>query len=214
MENLKPHYKVLEIDDRRIFSYENIYFDTPELWFFTQHQNGKLNRFKARKRKYVESGYSFFEIKFKSNKSRTIKARVQGVDFDGQLDEKERSLLSQSAMPKTEQLQASMNIDFSRITFASKTLKDRATLDLRLCVSNGEHTKQFENMVIAEVKQDKASSDSAFVKALQACGVKEMRVSKYCVGILCTYSNVKYNRFKPRIRRINKLLDGTDIITL
>ena len=41
------------------------------------HQNKKLNRYKIRQREYLISDISFFEIKFKSNKGRTIKKRIK-----------------------------------------------------------------------------------------------------------------------------------------
>jgi hypothetical protein len=33
-----------------------------------------------------------------------------------------------------------------------------------------------------------------------------MRFSKYCMGLLHVNDNVKYNRFKPRLLQINKIL--------
>ncbi len=72
---LIDHYYILEINDIRIFSYENNYFDTPDLQFFRDHHNGYVNRIKVRTRKYVETGMCFFEIKKKEKVERTNKHR-------------------------------------------------------------------------------------------------------------------------------------------
>jgi len=53
LEMLSEIYKILAIQQRKIFSYRNEYFDTPELSMYSDHHNGKLNRFKVRHRQYI-----------------------------------------------------------------------------------------------------------------------------------------------------------------
>src|SRR5687767_7859268 len=77
LEQLATSYRVLEINDRRICRYETLYFDTADFQLYLCHQNGKLNRYKVRFRRYVESDVSYFEVKLKNNKGRTIKTRVK-----------------------------------------------------------------------------------------------------------------------------------------
>ncbi|MBL0342143.1 MAG: VTC domain-containing protein [Bacteroidetes bacterium] len=76
LDRLKDTYCVLEINNNSMFHYESLYFDTDAFYLFNQHFVG-LNRYKVRFRKYVESNQSFFEIKFKNNKSRTVKTRIR-----------------------------------------------------------------------------------------------------------------------------------------
>jgi hypothetical protein len=57
---ISENYKVLEIGNNRIFTYENNYFDTQNLQFYHDHHNGYLNRIKVRSRKYLETGACFF----------------------------------------------------------------------------------------------------------------------------------------------------------
>jgi hypothetical protein len=45
-------YDVLAIDGRGSFTYENVYFDTPQLHCFWDHVEGARPRFKARTRYY------------------------------------------------------------------------------------------------------------------------------------------------------------------
>ena len=77
LEKLADKYKILEIGGKRIFCYDNIYYDTNNLLFYNQHHNGKRNRYKIRTRKYLESNQLFFEIKIKNNKDKTIKKRIE-----------------------------------------------------------------------------------------------------------------------------------------
>src|SRR5690349_14641030 len=87
IDELLPHYKLLEINNTRLFSYKNIYFDTSDFFLYQQHHNKRVNRYKIRIRQYVESNLSFLEIKFKNNTGRTIKSRIIVDNFSEHLDE-------------------------------------------------------------------------------------------------------------------------------
>ena len=78
---LEAEYRILTICDQNVFTYKTDYYDTPGLNMFTDHHNGKLNRFKIRHREYVESNLEFLEIKFKNNKGKTLKKRVESPHF-------------------------------------------------------------------------------------------------------------------------------------
>jgi VTC domain len=58
-------YRALEIDGRRRFGYESVYFDTPDLRCFTDHVQGRRPRFKVRSRLYRDTGACFFDVKVK-----------------------------------------------------------------------------------------------------------------------------------------------------
>ena len=60
-------YDILEIQGMRTFSYENVYFDTVDYFFYHQHLNQEKNRTKIRTRKYVDSHLDFVEYKQKIN---------------------------------------------------------------------------------------------------------------------------------------------------
>jgi hypothetical protein len=62
------------------------------------------------------------------------------------------------------------------------------------------------DLVIIEVKQD-GSLPSKFKDLLRDARVKRKGLSKYCLGMLLTDKHLKYNRFKPKIRYVNKLLN-------
>jgi len=41
---------------------------------------------------------------------------------------------------------------------------------------------------------------------LRSLKIPEMRFSKYCMGMLHVNKGIKYNRFKPKLLQINKIL--------
>ena len=73
LPQLSEDYSILEIKSKRIFLYDNFYFDTDDLKFYFEHHNGKLNRYKIRYRRYVDSDIIYFEMKKKDNKNKTLK---------------------------------------------------------------------------------------------------------------------------------------------
>ena len=76
LPKLQGYYRVLEIENIRLSSYQSLYYDTEDFQFYHQHHNGKTNRNKVRYREYIDSGISFLEIKHKNNKGKTIKKRI------------------------------------------------------------------------------------------------------------------------------------------
>ncbi len=70
------YYYALEIDKSQLTPYKTIYFDTKNRDSYKAHHNEKLNRIKLRRRIYLKTNTSFFEIKKKTNKGRTIKHSI------------------------------------------------------------------------------------------------------------------------------------------
>ena len=64
----------------------------------------------------------------------------------------------------------------------------------------------FDQLIISEIKQNKYNPKSDFIRILRNLKIQEMRFSKYCMGLLHVNNNLKYNRFKPRLIQINKIL--------
>ena len=73
---LAGELRVLDIDGRRTFGYESVYFDTPQLTTYRAHLQRRRQRFKARTRTYTDSGLCMFEIKLTGARGETVKQRV------------------------------------------------------------------------------------------------------------------------------------------
>lgn len=206
LEEAKPYYQVLEIKGKRTNDYRTIYFDTPDFSLYTKHANGKLNRYKLRYRKYLDSDLCFLEIKFKNNKGRTIKSRIRVEDFEEQISQDSGSFIMANSPLIPEELEAKLANEFTRITLVHKTNEERLTIDLNVAFDHENKQKDISEIVIAEVKLDKDSSGSDFIDIMKAHHILPYGMSKYCVGTVLLYDDlVKYNNFKQRLHKINKL---------
>ena len=206
LEKLKPSYQVLKINDICSFTYENQYFDTDDFLFYLQHHNEKRSRFKVRFRKYSATNDCFFEIKMKNNKNRTIKKRMRVNNINNMLGDKEKQLVSKITGLSPQKLKPKLEIQFSRITLADNEFTERLTIDTNLSVKNGTDSMIFNQLVISEIKQIKYNPKSNYIQTLRNLKIPEMRFSKYCMGMLHVYKKIKYNRFKPKLIQINKIL--------
>ena len=162
---------ILEIKEKRTNSYKTLYYDTKDLQSYIQHHNGKANRIKVRFRKYIESDLNYLEVKFKNNKGRTIKARTITNDIEIKLSSDSKKFVnanSYSFYGESEIIPVLWN-SFTRLTLVHKTKTERLTIDLNLeFKSFSDNTeKDIPHLIIAEVKQEKASSDSDFIKAIR-----------------------------------------------
>jgi len=201
--DLQQNYFVLDICGIRKCLYKTLYYDTDDLKMYIQHHNGKLNRYKVRTRKYIETNDVFFEIKYKNNLKRTIKQRVN-TSQDEKISKKAGGFLIEKAPFKPEDLKPAIFVYYYRITFVSKLFNERITFDVGLSFKKDEEKASYPNLVIAELKQDKSTKSFAF-SILRKHRIPNISISKYCLGICSLYNNVKKNRFKPKLKEINRI---------
>lgn len=202
LESLSDHYFILTIGKNRVFSYRTDYFDTPELEMFSDHHNGKLNRYKIRQREYIESDTRFLEVKFKTNKGRIIKERIQ-KNKEGIYNF--RDFIHQFTPYNPDILDVTLVNRFNRFTLVDKKMQERVTVDLNLSFSGYNQIVGLNGLVIIEVKQDKNSRESHIFGLLKEKGIRPESFSKYCLGIALLSRHNKFNNFKRTINLINKL---------
>jgi len=204
LRDASAHYRILEIDGLRYAHYETRYYDTPEFEMYIKHHNRKLNRNKVRFRTYLDSGIHFFEVKFKTNKGRTIKKRVSRDLNDYSITGTAEELLKKRTIYPSEGLQEAIRVYYSRITLVSNDLKERLTIDLDLRFDHQGNKAGYPGMVIAEVKQDKSAA-SPFIQLMRNKRISDISISKYCLGVASTVFNIKINNFKIKINHVQKL---------
>lgn len=199
---LPDHYRVMHIGKTRVFNYRTDYLDTPELEMFSDHHKGKLNRFKVRKRVYMDSNLSFLEVKFKSNTGRVIKDRIES-DLT---DKKAFSGFIREHTPyDPENLNLTLINRFNRFTLVDKQVSERVTIDFNLSFSDEDHKISLGELVIIEVKQGKIDKNSIIHNVLRNQGIRQSPFSKYCLGLALLNPPIKANNFKKTILMINKL---------
>lgn len=204
LEQLIPHYSVLDIDNNRMLGYGSHYFDTDDLLFFRQHHNGWGRRFKVRYRHYIESDARFFEIKCKNNKNRTVKKRISATSFDECINCNETEFLHKTTGLTDMDLVPKLDVYYSRISLINKELDERMTIDVNLNLRNCVSSLSIPDLVIAEMKQTSARR-SEFLNIMRKNHVRTISISKYCIGISSLIMDVKQNNFKPNLLYINKL---------
>ena len=204
LEKLSRFYKVLLIDENLIHDYKSLYFDTEDRKFYIEHHNRRVNRNKIRFREYVGSGLTFLEIKLKNNKGKTIKKRIKVDSISEEITKKQQRYIHKIIGYPIE-VSAKQWINFSRVTFVHKTQKERLTMDINLTFNNKKDEGDLKNIVIAEVKQERMSRSSDFMKVAKEMSILPMRLSKYCMSTLSLNPKLKKNRFKEKSLFINKL---------
>lgn len=207
LKSIKDDYFILKIDEESNLPYTTTYFDTAVNKMFIDHHNGKLNRYKIRRRSYVSSGISFLEVKFKSNKGRTIKKRISSEYGNNVLTKNEMEFLGEKIPFCIDDLKPSLINNFSRLTLVNKNFKERCTIDLNLQFQYSNKKIALENLVIVEIKSEGNPSNSPLAKVLRDNRIKTSGFSKYCVGRTVTNARLKRNAFKNKIRKIEKTIN-------
>jgi hypothetical protein len=209
---LAGDYKILEAGDDRSFEYENLYYDTDDYFFYHQHHNGKLNRYKFRSRRYIQSGMCFFEVKFKNNRRKTIKNRLPlgQVHISPDLSEESKLFAREHLVTDDgriiDAIKPKLKIEYSRITFANHERKERLTIDTGLTyIGRNTSRRRIDNLAIAELKSERPSLNAALFQKLKELKIFPTRFSKYCIGIAMTEQNVKRNRFKKKLLKLTPL---------
>lgn len=205
LDLIKDSYAALSIDSQILMDYESLYYDTPDFNLYLNHHNQRRNRFKVRYRKYVVSDLTYFEIKRKNNKGRTVKRRVKVPDIENAISGKALAHYEKEFEGIRPFLKPSLWVNFSRMTLADQSFKERATIDVGLHYIQGDRTIRCDDLVIAELKQPMFSRISGFMGALNDLHISPLRISKYCYGMQKMYPDLKYNNFKQKFSKINKL---------
>lgn len=208
LEKLKNDYKALEINGERVMEYETEYFDTPDFLFYHLHHNCRLNRYKIRKRDYLNSHESFLEVKFKSNKRITEKNRLK-IDSEDIFDEENVIFVEKNSHISLDNLESKLFNSFHRITLANFACNERITFDLDLSYRNRVQSASLNNLAICELKQDAYGSVVSPVKnILKSLSIHPFSISKYCIGTVLLNPEIKQNRFKSKLLTINKISNG------
>ena len=203
------HFYVQEHEGQRIAHYRSLYFDTTDAITYTMHHNRRLRRQKIRQRIYVDSNLAFLEIKNKKNTGRTKKKRIPiPVEQWGDIYSTPEStdFIREKVWVTDQPLTPRLENAFQRITLVNKAKTERITIDFGIRFHNwlSGCDVDVSDLVIVEVKQD-GTLPSKFKDFLRDARVKKKGLSKYCLGMLLTDEHLKYNRFKDKIRYVNKL---------
>lgn len=208
LERVRHHYRVLEINNVRPGRYRTTYFDTPDFAMFQSHHNGMRVRHKVRWRWYIDSALVFLEVKEKTNRDRTVKTRTVLPAPVSHLRDIEPTWMPDSLTVDPHRLQPVVWNRFQRMTLADFERQERITIDIGLEFGMGDQQVAMPGLAIIEVKQRKFSLSSPIGRELHRLQIHPTHVSKYCVSMAMLYPELKHNRFKPILRRLNAICEG------
>jgi hypothetical protein len=186
LQRLPQELAVLDIDGRRIFDYESVYFDTESLALYRGHVQGRRKRYKARVRSYCDSGDAMFEVKFKGLRGQTVKERLpyefqrrdeltpEGREF---LD----SVISEAYGVTVPPLRPALTTSYRRATLVDLDRASRLTIDVNLGWSDRGSSHRAEDLALIESKS--LAGPGPADALLRSLGVRPVRISKYCLGV-------------------------------
>lgn len=207
VEPLATGYRALELEGRRLFRYDSIYFDTPSLTTYRQHQQGRRKRFKCRTRLY-ETGLCFFEVKLKDGRGQTVKRQLPINPHEhGRLTaDAHRFLVEQLqrsyGQPAPGAFAPALRTVYGRVTLVCREGRERVTCDTGLVFSapGSSRSRLLPGRVLIETKSERGNT--AADRLLRRLGARPVSsCSKYCVGTALSRSDVVDNRFRLLVRR-------------
>lgn len=206
LQRCAEHYRILEVHGTVMARYNTRYFDTAELSLYHAHHAGRTPRVKVRVRTYLDSNAGFLEIKLKTNKARTLKARVP-VDPSAPYPLTGLERESFAGLPlEAADLRESVVVDYTRLTLVGRHEPERLTLDLMLTFTRDGRVRAYPGVVVAEVKQARRGP-SHFREEMRRLRLRDGSLSKYCLGIAVLEDGAKKNRFKGVLRRLEALAE-------
>lgn len=207
LKALSAHYSVVTFDGNPLAGYSTLYYDTNDLSLYLAHHNKRAQRYKIRKRTYLNNNNTYLEVKSQTRAKKANKDRVKQKD-NGSISwtKNELDFLSTKSPFDPKKLIPTVLSNYSRITLVNKTQAERLTIDLNLSFSgNQSMVKNLDNLVIVETKQASREWSPAWT-ALKNSGVRPIAISKYCLGINYLYPLIKKNNFKQRLNAINQIM--------
>ncbi|MBQ9357069.1 MAG: polyphosphate polymerase domain-containing protein [Prevotella sp.] len=202
----REDYFVQDIGGERNMLYDTTYFDTSDFDMYKEHQRGHAGRQKLRFRTYVSSNLQFLEIKTKNNRGRTKKKRIEVGDMD-LTDTAKRDFIAQKLKYDVDTLVPHTHNYFRRITLVNRQKTERLTIDTQLQFNNLVTGKSLDMgpLVIVELKRDGLVS-SPVLGMLLNLRIHPHGFSKYCMGAALTNPGLPVNRFKQKLRDVERIL--------
>jgi hypothetical protein len=203
LDGLPPHLASLDVDGRRVFSYESTYFDTAGLALYRSHAQGRRRRYKTRTRSYCDTVDAMFEVKLKGRRSETVKFRLPH-DF------RQRDRLTHQSSDFLERvvgdvygldvpvLRPVLTTTYRRATLVDVEHRTRATVDVHLGWSDSRTVHRADHVAVIESKS--MSGPGVADAVLAEMGVRPVRMSKYCLGVALLNPDVAANPWSRLLR--------------
>ncbi|WP_308200266.1 polyphosphate polymerase domain-containing protein [Cellulomonas wangsupingiae] len=201
-----PHgAQVLEIGARRLFEYESVYFDTPDLLAYHLAAHRRRRRFKVRTRTYLDSAQCWIEVKTRGARGTTVKDRVPHL-----LDDRATvapalpfvtATLTAHGITAADEMRwgPTLVTRYRRATVLLPDTDSRLTVDVDLTWHDGRRPLQLRHLAVVETKT--GSTASVADRLLWAHGHRPLRISKYATGLAALQPELPATRWRRTLRR-------------
>ena len=194
--------RVLEIDGRRTFRYESVYFDTPDRVSYLAAAHKRRRRFKVRTRSYLDSGICSLEVKTREHRGLTEKRRLP-------YDVERRASLTSEALrfidgfeqiaPLSRQLEPVLVTRYERTTLLTGDSRSRITIDTNLEIEAADGSSiTLPEMAVVETKTP--GRPCAVDHYLWEQHQRPTRISKYCTGLAALTPGLPANKWNRVLR--------------
>lgn len=212
LHSLRTHLgdgaRVLEIDGRRTFLYESMYFDTAGFDLFRASAKFRPNRVKVRTRTYVEPGRCVLEVKRRDRRGVTSKHRIEhDAVHPTQLTDVSVGFLESftELHHLAAHLQPVLTARFRRSTLLMPD-GSRVTLDTSLTSTDqGGRVVGIQDALVLETKVGSAAA-SLLDHLLWKTGMRPATISKYCTSLAALNPQLPSNKWQRTIDRHFTLL--------
>jgi hypothetical protein len=201
LQQLAHNYKILKIAEKTAFRYHTRYFDDHLLNCYLAHHNSRPRRFKIRIRHYLDTGRVFDEIKFKTNKKSTHKARIERTAPHSDIDASFAGWLETQTEIDVDSLTPSLDVYATRSTFVNRAFTERVTIDHDVRWTRRDKTIEALHFVVLEIKHSHKLVRSDGFIIMKRLGFRPISFSKYCIGIALLEPAIKQGRFRGALRR-------------
>ena len=212
LDDLKSDFQVLDIDWTRVFSYDNVYMDTEDYFFYNQHQNKEKSRTKVRTRLYEDSNLAFFEYKQKEDwVTKKFRYQFPNEEHGGMTNGKKRFFewvwqsLYNTVAPK---ITPAIKTKYNRLTLVNKSGEERLTIDFNIKIKDlrNKNIKEIElkNLVIIE---SKSMSEKCFSSEIMDKNLikKATSCSKYSLWVIYSWLAEKWTTFSETMKKIKEI---------
>lgn len=213
LSELAGETRVLEIDGLRVFGYESTYFDTADLATYRAHLQRRRRRYKVRRRRYLDSGLCFTEVKWKGYRQSTVKERqpheppagrrVAPVLLPSEHDFVSAVIASAYHAGRAPLMEAVLEVRNRRATLLSERDSCRLTVDVDVSCHDsgpgwGRSGRMRDGVALVEVKSEGGTTRAD--ELLRSMNVRASTISKYCTSVALLRPDVSSNPWHRLVR--------------
>lgn len=197
--------RVLQIGHARSFTYESVYFDTPQLTTYLLAARRRRRRFKVRTRAYLDSGLCWLEVKTRGGRAETVKNRLPYQTCDQARISRGRwfvdTVLAEEGVVGSESLSfaPTLTTRYRRTTLLLPDTCSRVTIDSDLTWEYRDRRLYLPHLAIVETKT--GSTASRVDRLLWGGGYRPSKISKYGTGLAAMRPDLPATPWHRTLRR-------------